>query len=115
MAFVKISIALLILRIVVERPYKYMVIISMVLVALFSLGEGLYVIFQCKPVQFQWDAAIEGGVCTGSFIGAAIAFSVMSIVTDWLYALLPIPVLWPLKINLQSKISVGLILSLGLM
>ena len=115
MAFVKVSIALLILRIVVARRYTYMIIISMVLVALWSLAELLFVIFQCRPVQFQWDTTIEGGICTGSFVSAALAFSVMSIVSDWFYALLPIPVIWPLKINLQSKISIGLILSLGMM
>lgn len=115
MAFVKASIALLILRIVVTRRYTYIIITSMVLVALWSLAELLYTIFQCRPVQFQWDRTIEGGICNGNFVSAALAFSVMSIVSDWLYALLPIPVLWPLKINLQSKISIGLILSLGMM
>jgi hypothetical protein len=114
-AFVKISIGLLMLRIVVARRYTYIIIGSMVLVALWSLAEWFFVIFQCRPVQFQWDATIEGGICTGNFISAALAFSAMSIVSDWFYALLPVPVLWPLKINLQSKISIGLILSLGIM
>jgi hypothetical protein len=114
-AFVKISIGLLMLRIVVARRYTYIIIGSMVLVALWSLAEWFFVIFQCRPVRFQWDATIEGGICTGNFISAALAFSAMSIVSDWFYALLPVPVLWPLKINLQSKISIGLILSLGIM
>lgn len=115
MVFVKISIALLILRIVVARRYSYIIIASMILVVLWSLAEWLFVIFQCRPVQFQWDRAIEEGICIGNFTSAALAFSVMSIVSDWFYALLPIPVLWPLKISLQSKISVALILSLGIM
>ena len=115
MAFVKISIALLMLRILVSRRYIYVIISSMILVALWSLAELLFAIFQCRPVQYQWDIAIEGGICTGNFISAALAFSVMSIVSDWFYALLPIPVLWPLKINIQSKISIGLLLSLGMM
>ena len=115
MAFVKISIALLILRIMVARRYIYIIKNSIVLVALWSLAEWLFVIFQCRPVQFQWNTTIEGGHCSGNFASAALAFSVMSIVSDWFYALLPIPVLWPLKISLQSKISISLILSLGIM
>lgn len=115
MAFVKISIALLMLRIVVARRFTYIIIISMVLVALWSLAELLFVIFQCRPVKFQWDTKIEGGFCTGKFVSSALAFSVMSIVSDWFYALLPISVIWSLKLDLHSKISIGLILSLGLM
>ena len=115
MSFIKISIALLILRIVVARHHTYVIIISIVLVALWSLTEWLFLIFQCRPVQFQWDRTIENGFCIGNFVSAALAFSVMSIVSDWFYALLPIPVLWSLKINLQLKASVGLLLSLGLM
>jgi hypothetical protein len=115
MAFVKISIGLLMLRIVVARRYTYVIIISMVLVTLWSLAELFFVIFQCRPVQYQWNDTIEGGVCTGNFVSAAVAFSVMSIVSDWFYALFPVPVLWPLKINIQTKVSIGLILSLGIM
>jgi hypothetical protein len=87
----------------------------MVLVALWSLAEWFFVIFQCRPVQFQWDTTIDGGICTGNFISAALAFSAMSIVSDWFYALIPVPMLWSLKKTLQSKISLGLILPLGIM
>jgi len=115
MAFIKISIGLLMLRVVVARRYTYSIKFTMTVVTLWSTAELLFVIFQCKPVQFQWNTTIEGGTRAGNFISAAIAFSVMSILSDWFYAILPIPVLWPLKITLQSKISIVLILSLGIM
>ena len=92
-----------------------MIIASMVLVTSWSLAEWFFVIFQCRPVQFQWNATIEGGTCTGNFVSSALAFSAMSIASDWFYALIPIPMLWSLKRNLQSKISICLILSLGVM
>ena len=115
MTLLKLSIGLLLLRIVVERKYTYSIKISMIVVSLWSPAELLFVIFQCRPVQYQWDYTIEGGFCTGNFKNAAIAFSVMSILTDLFYAILPILVLWPLKMKLQSKISIGFVLSLGIM
>jgi hypothetical protein len=103
------------LRIVVARRYTYIIAASMAVVAFWSLAESLFVIFQCRPVQFQWDRTIEEGICTGNFVGAALAFSVMSILSDWFYALLPIPMLWPLQMSIQSKVSISLLLSLGIM
>ncbi|KAE9368144.1 hypothetical protein N431DRAFT_493682 [Stipitochalara longipes BDJ] len=41
---------------------------SRVLVTLWSLAEMFFVLFECRPVQFQWDSTIKGGVYTGNLI-----------------------------------------------
>lgn len=48
-------------------------------------------------------------------MAAAYSFSAMTIVTDWLYALLPIPMIWNVRMTVRAKVTVGWILSLGIL
>jgi hypothetical protein len=41
------------------------------------------------------------------------ATTAVNIATDWFCALLPVPLLWNVQLNLNAKISVGVILGLG--
>lgn len=117
MAFIKLSIAVLLLRIAVQRRYKLILNISVGIVAVWTAGIFFFDVFQCKPVEFQWDYTIEGGTCVSgdSLVSAGYAFSVLSVLSDWLYALLPIPMLWNAKMNIHTKIAIIVILSLGIL
>jgi hypothetical protein len=117
MAFIKASIAVFLLRIAVKNVYKWILKISLAIIVLWTAGIFFFNIFQCSPVAFQWDFTIPGGKCVpgDSLVAAAYAFSILAVLSDWLYALLPIPMLWSVKMNLQTKISVTLILSLGIL
>jgi hypothetical protein len=46
---------------------------------------------------------------------AGYAFSAMDILFDWVFALLPVPMLWDVKISVQIKASLFLILGLGVL
>jgi hypothetical protein len=43
------------------------------------------------------------------------AFSAMDILFDWMFALLPVPMLWDIKMSLQIKLSLILVLGLGVL
>ncbi|CZR65727.1 related to integral membrane protein pth11 [Phialocephala subalpina] len=115
MMFIKLSIAIFLLRIAVERPYIWILRISMIVVAVWSVAIFIYDLFQCIPVAAQWDTTIKNAKCDsgGSFAAAAYSISVMTIVTDWLYALLPIPMIWSVQMSVQAKATVVFVLSLG--
>jgi hypothetical protein len=116
MAFIKMSIAVFLLRIAVRRRYKYILQISIVIIVLFSLGIFIFNIFQCTPVELQWDFTVKGKCVPGdALVGGAYALSILAVLSDWLYALLPIPMMWNVKMNIQTKISVTLVLGLGIM
>lgn len=117
MAFIKASIAVFLLRIAVRRRYKWILKISLAIIIIWTIAIFLFNIFQCTPVAFQWDFTIEGGKCVdgAQLVNAAYAFSVLAVLSDWLYALIPIPMLWSVKMNLQTKVSVTLVLSLGIL
>jgi len=112
----KLSVAVFLLRIAVKRTYAWILRISMVILVLWSLAIFFFAIFTCWPVAYQWDTTIQGGTCASdsATVGAAYSFSIISIISDWLYALIPIPMLWNVHMNVQTKVSVATILSLGI-
>ncbi|OIW29715.1 hypothetical protein CONLIGDRAFT_341213 [Coniochaeta ligniaria NRRL 30616] len=116
MMFIKLSYAIFLLRLAVERRYYWTLWVSIVVVALWSTVLFFWDIFECLPVPAQWDHTIPGARCvsTEQVVAAAYSLSVMTIVTDWLYALLPIPMIYHVKMTKQAKATVIVLLGLGI-
>lgn len=87
MMFIKLSIGIFLLRLSARRVYNWIICISLVIIGIWSLVIFFYDIFQCSPIQKQWDFRIQGGTCASpdDIIAAAYAISVMTIASDWLY------------------------------
>jgi hypothetical protein len=95
MMFIKLSIALFLLRIAVKRLYIWILRISMVVVTIWSVAIWIYELFQCMPIDAQWNYTIKNAKCA--------------------YALLPIPMIWSVQMSVQTKMTVAFILSLGIL
>lgn len=117
MAFIKLSIGIFLLRIAVLKRYKWILYISMGVIAAWSTGIFLFDIFQCSPIELQWDFTITNGSCVSldAIVNGSYAISVLNVLSDWLYALLPIPMIWSVKMTVQAKITVAFILGLGIL
>jgi hypothetical protein len=74
-----------------------------------------YTIFFCRPVSYYWDKSIEGGWCIDNdlYIKESIAAGVLSLVTDLIILVFPMPTIWGLKLRLKKKIAVTAILCVG--
>ncbi|KAE9369910.1 hypothetical protein N431DRAFT_381270 [Stipitochalara longipes BDJ] len=116
MMFIKLSIAIFLLRIATKKRYTWTLKISMVIVTIWSLAIFFFDIFQCTPVQAQWDFTIQNSKCASgdSFVAAAYSISVLTVITDWMYAIIPIPMIWSVQMSTQKKITVAFVLSLGI-
>ncbi|KAI0119891.1 hypothetical protein GGR51DRAFT_780 [Nemania sp. FL0031] len=120
MWLIKLSIGLFLFRLAVQRRYKYILAVSIVIVGIWSLVLFFWNIFQCSPVTAQWDYTILTSdpdshcVSTDAVVSAAYALSALTVLSDWLYALLPIPMLWQVKMTAQAKWSVIAVLGLGI-
>ncbi|KAK6834621.1 hypothetical protein PG987_009315 [Apiospora arundinis] len=119
MMFIKLSIGIFLLRLATQKRYRYLIWVSLVVIAIWSLALFFWNMFQCNPVEAQWDYTILERDSTAhcasgeEIVSAAYALSVMTILSDWLYALIPIPIVWNVKMTTQAKITVVLILSMG--
>lgn len=139
MMLIKLSIGVFLLRLATKKLYIWIIRGSLVIVTLWSLGIFIWDIFQCTPVAKQWDFRITTGHCAGpdEIISAAYALSVMTVLSDWFFvsraashdsasqmcgiltvhvqALIPIPMLWGVKMTKQAKATVIVILGLGVL
>ncbi|PBP16420.1 hypothetical protein BUE80_DR012875 [Diplocarpon rosae] len=82
-----------------------------------SLVKLSTIIFSCLPIRASWDRASEPdakcfSTSTFTYIGMSNSV-VVNILTDVLFASLPIPIVWNLQVNVRTKISLIVIMSLG--
>ncbi|KAI0904063.1 hypothetical protein F4823DRAFT_628923 [Ustulina deusta] len=109
----KVSVALVLLRISgtdKKSPVRLVLIGSIVVVTIFSVATFLALSLQCRPVTLNWG--VGKGECVASHVitDIAYAFSAADIASNWLYATLPIVMLWNVKLTLRVKLSVILLL-----
>lgn len=113
------SIALFILRICSKRIHKAIIYATTGVVIVFSIFYFFLVIFQCHPVNYYWTrfAPNPEGTCIDAaiFPAASFAHSAISASADWVLGILPLWLIWDLKMNIRTKLSVGILLSFGMM
>lgn len=120
MWLIKMSIGIFLLRIATQRRYRYTLYVAISIVTVWSLVLFFWNLFQCKPVEAQWDYTILSSdsnshcVSVGEVVNAAYALSAMTVLSDWLFALLPIPMVWNVKMTMQAKLTVMAILGVGI-
>ncbi|KAL7625289.1 hypothetical protein AAE478_004505 [Parahypoxylon ruwenzoriense] len=119
MWLIKLSIGIFLLRLASQNRYKYTIYGSLIIVSIWSIVLFFWNMFQCNPVTAQWDYTILRNdpsshcVSADEIVNAAYALSVMNVLSDWLYALIPIPMLWKVKMTAQAKLTVVVVLGLG--
>ncbi|KAH7033626.1 uncharacterized protein B0I36DRAFT_362271 [Microdochium trichocladiopsis] len=96
------------------RWVKYVIYSCLVLVTICTGGTGMYLFFQCSPVEKNWHTSLAGE-CKPREIQTALSFLVaaVSITTDWIFAVLPFALLWKLQMARRVKASVIGLLGLG--
>lgn len=76
-------------------------------------------IFQCSPVDYFWNRAQPSahGSCMhkNALAGIAYLYSVGAAITDLTIGLLPVALIWDLRMNLRAKCAVAVILGIGCM
>ncbi|KXT15563.1 hypothetical protein AC579_6539 [Pseudocercospora musae] len=115
---IKLSISFMLMRVAgPKKNYIYALWTMSSLFIIMNLISFFYIVFRCNPVSYAWNTNQPGGSCLPSTDLADIYYAdtAVNIITDWFCALLPIPLLWDLKLNTNSKISVGFLLSLGVL
>lgn len=116
-AFIKISVALLLLRVAVNPVFRYIIHAIIIIVALWSVVTVLLVALQCIPLELSWNPAAGKGTClSGTQIThIGFAFSALDIGSDCILSFLPVPMLWNVRMTWRIKVLVCSLLSLGIL
>lgn len=110
----KISLAIFFLRVVIQKWQRRVIYITIGIYTVYGLMFAFLAVFQCGvPTHFLIKEAT--GMCVRDDILQPLNYlhGSLNAASDWLFAILPIFVLWNSKIPRSAKISSGLLLSLG--
>ncbi|KAK0515842.1 hypothetical protein JMJ35_001876 [Cladonia borealis] len=114
----KISVALLILRIMGPNTIwrKWILYGCMASVLVINAIGSILTFVQCNPPRALWTPTIHAH-CWNPKVQSdyAIFLSSWNVFIDVVLAMLPISILWPLTLSLRKKISLSVLLGLGLL
>ncbi|KAH8728711.1 hypothetical protein GQ44DRAFT_608860 [Phaeosphaeriaceae sp. PMI808] len=119
-SLIKLSIGFFLLRLVDRTRWRPFLIGMLIFIVVYTIGSVFSIIFQCWPVQAGWDFNLRPPKGTAKcyapdiFKNIGVFNSSINIATDLLFALIPIPMVWRLQVNLRTRIGLAVILSLGL-
>ncbi|KAL8404697.1 hypothetical protein RB594_009528 [Gaeumannomyces avenae] len=110
----RLSVACFLLRFASSRMFKWIIWAIMGLSVVLTLQGVLQTMLQCKPMEFVWNKSIPGQCMETSFLlASSLSYAALSIVADFILAVVPIPMLWNVQMNWRVKSAVMGILSLG--
>jgi hypothetical protein len=116
MVFVKVSFALMLLRISPSKPLRHFLWGMVILQFTLGVYNTLATLLQCVPVRKAWDLLnTVPGHCWSKYAVriSSISVSVIHVLTDFTLALLPISFLRHIQRPLRERVIVGALMGLG--
>lgn len=107
----KASILLLYLRIFVQRPFRIICYIMLGIVLSYMIATWFATIFQCTPIPRAWDKGLDG-TCI-DITANWYANAGFSIATDVIILVLPMPILYKLRLPSNQKRALMFVFALG--
>ena len=113
-AFPKLSILALYLRIFTEKRHRISTWVLGAIISGTAVAVSLTAIFQCSPVPHAWDRSVTGGNCikVASFY---VYCSVPNLITDVAILVLPLPMIYKLHTSQSQKVGLSIVFLLGTM
>lgn len=110
----KISIGWFLLRVTTSKIHTYIIYVAMLSTAVSGIVFFFVTMFQCAPIPYFWNKSIDG-TCVNIevIIGLAILYSVFSVISDFIFAILPGVIVWNLQLHRRTKILLFPLLAMG--
>ena len=109
--FTKVAILIFYLRLSTDTYFRSVTYIVMFVAVGYSLAGGFAFLYLCRPLEKYWDFSVPGK-CS-DFGAAFLSGAALNVATDVALLLLPLWLLYPLRVPLKQKIGVTLILMTG--
>ncbi|KAL6714561.1 hypothetical protein ACLMJK_007986 [Lecanora helva] len=110
----KMSILVLYLRLFsIDRIFRYITQLTMFFVSSYLLANLFTQIFGCSPRSKYWDPDIPGHCI--NYTKAGLAYGAMNVGSDLIIFILPLPMLWRLKLSKRDKAAIFVIFMTGAM
>ncbi|KEQ74801.1 hypothetical protein M436DRAFT_23581, partial [Aureobasidium namibiae CBS 147.97] len=115
LVFLKISLAFFYLRIVIQRWQRWVIFMTVTVFTLYGLAYAFIYLFRCGlNVNDQLISRAEGKcIPDHTLLVMTYVFGSVDTLTDFIYAFLPIYVLWNSNMPLGMKFTAGFLLCIG--
>lgn len=114
MACLKVALGIFFLRVVVKNWQRYVIYVTIFISTGYNIAYLFLAVFQCgNPSQFLLHEFQQKCSSTGTLLSINYTSGVINALSDWVFALLPISIVWSAKMPRPAKISAGCILGLG--
>ncbi|KAM0330486.1 hypothetical protein ACHAQA_003430 [Verticillium albo-atrum] len=114
---IRASVCVLLLRLATSKVHRWIIWINFAVISLISAAFFFILVFQCSPPSHFWTQVYgSDGRCYNKLIVtySTTVHSCISCLSDWCLGLLPIALLWDVKINGRTKATIAVLLSLGM-
>ncbi|KAJ5266942.1 hypothetical protein N7478_009750 [Penicillium angulare] len=113
LAFAKLALLMLYYRLLnTFTGWKYTLYVLAFIISGYSLALSLALIFACNPLQKGWDGTILRGSCINR-PAVYLATAITNTVSDIVLILIPVKVVWGLRMRLIPKLGVAVIFGIG--
>ena len=113
LALVKASVLIFLLRLFGQKDGVRGYIIGLNIINILQLVAVFFaIVFQCIPIEFNWNKTIKGGRCVDQRV-LFTSTSAFTILTDILVLALPAWIFMDLKIPRKTKIALLFVFLLG--
>jgi hypothetical protein len=113
--FLKVSLAFFYLRIVIQRWQKWVIYMTVTSFSLYGLTYAFIYLFRCgSNINNQLIYRAEGKcIPDNTLLILTYVFGAVDTLTDFIYAFLPVYVLWNSNMPLGTKFTAGFLLCIG--
>ncbi|KAG9518945.1 hypothetical protein KCV07_g5193, partial [Aureobasidium melanogenum] len=110
----KIAFAIFLLRLSNGKLFRRALFTVMCFMTLYTTVSFFTVLFSCFPVSSAWNGRYGKCISLETFRGLAMAYSILGMLTDAFLALIPVPIISGLQLNIRTKICLLLAFGMGL-
>ncbi|KAI1391512.1 uncharacterized protein F4822DRAFT_427359 [Hypoxylon trugodes] len=110
---VKLSLLSLYILLFPNDKFRYACYCTIFLSMAYLVSAILNTFLLCQPVEYNWDKLIPGGKCENE-LASYIIESSLNLVVDAIVVVLPMPMLFGLRMSLRRKFSIAGMFSLGI-
>ncbi|PCD26476.1 hypothetical protein AU210_012901 [Fusarium oxysporum f. sp. radicis-cucumerinum] len=110
---IKASICVTLLRIAVTKTHRIIVWATLIFTIVTMLYHTIGTFFACMPITANWDDRTKCSLPFLMSVGYMVSLS--AVVSDWICAILPIFMLYKSHMRKATKVSVSIILGLGIL
>ncbi|KAH7141016.1 hypothetical protein EDB81DRAFT_724386 [Dactylonectria macrodidyma] len=112
---IKGSICVTLLRIAVKKSHRIIIWVTLITSCITTLIIIIALLAMCQPLASTWGAVPGRCAPTMVLTGLSYMVSAASVTTDWICAILPGFMLYKAQMKRQTKISITIILGLGVL